>query len=341
METWIILLLMGIAAAGLLLFALWPRANAPKTGARKIIVMAAAALFVVAAPMVYFASSHTSNDSPSMDQFAALERWADGQGKMASQTAQMPTSHPDMSLQSVTEQLKAKLETNPDDLSGWILLGRSYNAMGEDAKALQTFEDVLKRWPDSAEARVAYAEHLMAKSDGRVTDEAKALLDDAVERDPSHVRARYNLALYAYQSGDYQSAHDQWKQLADGAPSGAPWLTDVNARLQEASAKLGTPVATQTPPSSAMPSPNQEQVRAAMQMDAGDRAAFIRSMVDGLAARLKDAPNDLEGWKRLGRSYGVLGDWQKAASAYEDGLTHFPQDKDLAQGLKAARSNIQ
>jgi cytochrome c-type biogenesis protein CcmH len=50
---------------------------------------------------------------------------------------------------------------------------------------------------------------------------------------------------------------------------------------------------------------------------AGDQRAFIQSMVDRLAARLKDQPEDPQGWARLIRAYGVLGetDRQKAAVA--------------------------
>ena len=43
---------------------------------------------------------------------------------------------------------------------------------------------------------------------------------------------------------------------------------------------------------------------------------MIRGMVAGLEARLKENPKDLAGWQRLGRSYTVLGNLEKAAWAY-------------------------
>ena len=45
--------------------------------------------------------------------------------------------------------------------------------------------------------------------------------------------------------------------------------------------------------------------------------AFIRSMVSGLAERLEDEPDDLDGWLRLGRAYIVLGDTEAALQAYQ------------------------
>ena len=43
--------------------------------------------------------------------------------------------------------------------------------------------------------------------------------------------------------------------------------------------------------------------------------AFIRSMVERLADRLKDEPNDIQGWRRLARAYEVLGETEKAKTA--------------------------
>jgi cytochrome c-type biogenesis protein CcmH len=42
---------------------------------------------------------------------------------------------------------------------------------------------------------------------------------------------------------------------------------------------------------------------------------MIRGMVDRLAARLEQNPNDKEGWARLARAYDVLGETDKAAAA--------------------------
>ena len=39
-----------------------------------------------------------------------------------------------------------------------------------------------------------------------------------------------------------------------------------------------------------------------------DQAAFIKSMVARLAARLQTMPDDVDGWARLVRAYRVLGD---------------------------------
>jgi cytochrome c-type biogenesis protein CcmH len=55
----------------------------------------------------------------------------------------------------------------------------------------------------------------------------------------------------------------------------------------------------------------------------------IEGMVERLAAKLKDKPDDVEGWKMLGRSYGALGRFPEAAEAYAKAAARAPRDADL------------
>ena len=56
---------------------------------------------------------------------------------------------------------------------------------------------------------------------------------------------------------------------------------------------------------------------------------MIRGMVDGLAARLKDNPADVDGWLRLSRAYGVLGEPERARDALGSAAKQAPQRLDL------------
>lgn len=70
-------------------------------------------------------------------------------------------------------------------------------------------------------------------------------------------------------------------------------------------------------------------------------AKEIEAMVQRLADRLEQSPEDLEGWKMLGRSYTVLGRFAEAANAYSKAAIRAPRDPqvlaDLADALAMAR----
>jgi len=67
----------------------------------------------------------------------------------------------------------------------------------------------------------------------------------------------------------------------------------------------------------------------------------VEAMVERLATRLKDNPDDVEGWKMLARSYSVLGRFPQAADAYAKAAARAPRDAqllvDLADALAMAR----
>ena len=85
--------------------------------------------------------------------------------------------------------------------------------------------------------------------------------------------------------------------------------------------------------------PSAGQMAAAKDMAPEQRTQMIRGMVEGLAARLKDHPDDVEGWRMLARSYRVLGDNAKAAEAAKQVASRLPGDpsaqRDYADALLA------
>jgi cytochrome c-type biogenesis protein CcmH len=85
----------------------------------------------------------------------------------------------------------------------------------------------------------------------------------------------------------------------------------VQQQFQQTAAELGLEA-----PASGTRGPSADDMRAAADMTPEEQQAMIRSMVAGLAERLEGSPDDVEGWRMLARSYGVLGEHAKAAEAY-------------------------
>jgi cytochrome c-type biogenesis protein CcmH len=82
--------------------------------------------------------------------------------------------------------------------------------------------------------------------------------------------------------------------------------------------------------------PSAEDVARMQAMPAEDRAAAIRSMVDGLANRLESSPRDVDGWSRLMRSRIVLGEKDVAEKALRKALDVFKDDTAASERIKAA-----
>lgn len=224
-------------------------------------------------------------------------------------------------------QLRQRLEAQPERADGWFLLGRSLLLTDRPAEAAEAFGRVIALQPAEAEAYALRGEALTLSADGAVTAAAQQDFRAALEHNPEHPGARYYLGLARLQEGDTRGAYDDWHALAAAAPADASWLGLVQDRLRELAPRLGIPLAEAVPEPrpAAASGPSREQMDAAGQMSDEDRAAMIRGMVDRLTERLKDNPDDAEGWLRLARAREVLGDPAGAREALQKVIALQPE----------------
>jgi cytochrome c-type biogenesis protein CcmH len=76
--------------------------------------------------------------------------------------------------------------------------------------------------------------------------------------------------------------------------------------------------------------------RSIAEMAPDQQAAAIRGMVESLAARLGENPEDADGWRMLARSYAVLGEQAKSADALRELLNRVEGDVDDWRAYAAA-----
>jgi cytochrome c-type biogenesis protein CcmH len=221
-------------------------------------------------------------------------------------------------MQGLLNELQSKLEADPGRIDGWLLLARSRMRVGDYAQAAQAFQRARALASDDGGVAAELAEALIHAEGGAVSDEARAALLAAHAKDPRDAKALFYLGHDAATRADHPAAVQFWTDLVAVAPPGADWVPDIRARIQRQAAIGNLDLARVTPtvrPAQPAPGPSAEDAAAAAAMSPEDRAAFIRSMVDRLAARLEDSPDDLEGWKRLANAWRVLGETEKAAQA--------------------------
>lgn len=215
-------------------------------------------------------------------------------------------------------ELEARAEAAPEDAGEWIALARAYRSARRFRDAADAFARAVGL--GAAGQNAALGEALTMAAGGTVTREAQAAFEAARETGIDDPRVPFYLGLARAQQGDPEGALDQWLPLEARTPPDAAWLSALRERIAEAASDAGLSeedlAARRAELAADRPGPTREQMEAAGAMSEAERGAMIEDMVARLAARLEENPDDLEGWRRLGRSYMVLDRPSDARDAY-------------------------
>ncbi|MBM3548021.1 MAG: c-type cytochrome biogenesis protein CcmI [Alphaproteobacteria bacterium] len=211
--------------------------------------------------------------------------------------------------------------------------------LGQDrvAEAVQSLTQATAKAPHRSDLRSLLGEAQVALADGKVSDAARQTFRAAVNLDARDPRARFYLGLARVQDGDLKGGIEDWLALEADSPPDAPWRPLLAERLQQAATEAGVDLSQRrvaampsAPPAPGAPrGPSAADMAAAQQMSPADRQQMIRGMVEGLAQRLEDNPNDVEGWQRLARARRVLGEEASATEALRRATVAAPERLDV------------
>jgi len=247
-------------------------------------------------------------------------------------------------------KVEQHLAGNPGDGNGWNVLAPVYFRIGRLDDAELAYRNAIRILGPDAERMNGLGETIVVRNDGIVTDDAQMAFQAALKLEPNNPRADFYLALALEQSGRRTEALAAFQAIAAASPPTAPWMALVNQHI--AANSTGVPLANapaiaaapQQAPAAVNPAapgnPSADDIANAQAMSEADRGEMIRGMVASLDARLKEDPNNFEGWMRLVRSYAMLKDQARAEAALKDGLKAFPADGAEGQQLIAMAKEL-
>ncbi|HEX7853010.1 MAG TPA: tetratricopeptide repeat protein [Sphingobium sp.] len=312
--------------------------------ASRLLLMAAAAIAIIA--VVYAvtrgASTPPAPAAPPMDTAASTD--------------------PEAVIHGLQDQVGA----NPNDSAAWARLGQAYFLTERYADAERAYRRAASLTPDKAAIWSAYGEAaVMASPRDPMPQVALDAFRKANQLDPKDPRSRYFLGVARDLSGDHKGAVDDWLTLLADTPQGAPWEADLRRTIEQVGkinrievesriaavkplppqapagsphpgmggpAMTGDPIAT-----GAIPGPSREQMQAASSLPKGAQDQMVAGMVNGLEAKLKANPGNVDGWIMLMRSRMTLGETAKATAARDAAIAANP---GAAARIRGAASTL-
>lgn len=137
-------------------------------------------------------------------------------------------------IQAMVGSLAGRLENNPDDYNGWLMLGRSYTVLRNSDGAKKAFQKAIALKPNAVDPKLNYAAVVLGEIDLNGPSALPAnvikLNNEILKLSPTQPEALFVRGLAAFKAGDVVTARKDWtaaKAIAQG-----PLASDLERRLK-------------------------------------------------------------------------------------------------------------
>ncbi|RPD94062.1 c-type cytochrome biogenesis protein CcmI [Candidatus Pantoea deserta] len=135
--------------------------------------------------------------------------------------------------------LRTALQSEPDNLNDWTMLGRLGMVLNNAASASQAFEHALQLAPNNLSLKQDYAEVLTRSSDPQDNRQAGLMLQDMLQQDGGNLRTLGLLAFNAYQQQQYDRAIEAWQTMLKHIPADDPRRSLIARSIEQAKTDAG------------------------------------------------------------------------------------------------------
>ena len=146
---------------------------------------------------------------------------------------------------SVVDNLITRLNSNPEDIEGWVMLARTYAIMNRFEDASNTYAKLNELVPDNPQILSDYADMLAMTNQGGLAGKPTELIQQALSIDPDYPKALALAGTVAFDKKDFNGAADHWERLLAVIPADSQLAGSVRESIADARSLANgeTPVA--------------------------------------------------------------------------------------------------
>ena len=139
----------------------------------------------------------------------------------------------DKQILAMVDSLAQKMQQNPTDPRGWILLAKSQNALGRFAEASSAFERAAALQPNDAQLLADFADSAVMAQQGRFEGKPYALIKQALSLDASNLKALALAGTAELRMGNRAASLKHWEKLKTLVPKDSADYRQVEAIIAE------------------------------------------------------------------------------------------------------------
>jgi len=149
-------------------------------------------------------------------------------------------------LTKMAQTLAEKLQDKPDNLQGWVMLGRTYRTLENFDAALRAYDSALKLTDDD-DLKLERIEVIAMQRQGQFEGEPWNVIREVLQRDPQHFGALLTAGSASYAEGKFADALKYWEQARKPLDANNPDLEGLESAIATVRERLGMPPAKVTP----------------------------------------------------------------------------------------------
>ena len=149
-------------------------------------------------------------------------------------------------LTKMAQTLAEKLQDKPDNLQGWVMLGRTYRTLENFDAALRAYDSALKLTDDD-DLKLERIEVIAMQRQGQFEGEPWNVIREVLQRDPQHFGALLTAGSASYAEGKFADALKYWEQARKPLDANNPDLEGLESAIATVREKLGMPPTKVTP----------------------------------------------------------------------------------------------
>jgi cytochrome c-type biogenesis protein CcmH len=142
-------------------------------------------------------------------------------------------------VEKMVTEFAAKMEKDPSNLQGWVMLARSYRILGRNQDAVKAYERAGSFVDSDPQLLADYADTLAANANGNFAGKPLSLINQALKLDPNNLMALWLSGTAAFNANNYRSAVQTWEKLALQLPPNSEEMKMIEGSIAEARSKGG------------------------------------------------------------------------------------------------------
>ncbi|QDZ27696.1 c-type cytochrome biogenesis protein CcmI [Noviherbaspirillum sp. UKPF54] len=194
-------------------------------------------------------------------------------------------------IEGMVARLAERLKNEPDNVDGWNMLARSYNALGRFDEASKAFGHLVTLVPNDANLFADYADVLAMASNKSLQGEPEKLIERALSIEPNNVKALALSGSAAFERRDYAAAVTRWQKILALVPAESDIGRSISGSISEAQGLMGiTPAPAKAEPSAKAVAAGGATLEGVVELDPALRAQASDSDTVFIFARAAQGP---------------------------------------------------